>query len=106
MTEVLDSILARYGRDIEITRDGDILPAKAFLQPVTQREKALPYEATSLGSVDDRLWRCLTRTALAEGDVISCGGEAYRVQNCAAVYAGRELSHWWGALTPEREAAE
>lgn len=106
MTEQLDGILARYGREIELSHEGACVRTRAFFQPVTDKNKAAPYDVTSLGSVDDRLWKCITRAELSPGDLVSCGGESYRVQNCAAVYAGRELSHWWGVLIQEREAAE
>jgi len=106
VTERLDGILARYGQDIEILREGDEpRKAKAFIQAVTDQGKASPYDVTSLGTVDDRLWRCITRVELADGDLVSCRDRLYRVQTSAAVYLGRELSHWWGILAQEREAA-
>ncbi len=106
MTERLDDILSRYGQEIEILRKGDEpRKAKAFFQAVTDKGKASPYDVTSLGTVDDRLWKCITRTGLADGDLVSCRGVVYRVRTCAAVYLGRELSHWRGILAQEREAA-
>ncbi len=106
MTERLDDILSRYGQEIEILREGDEpRKAKAFFQAITDQGKASPYGVTSLGTVDDRLWKCITRTELADGDLVSCRGRLFRVRNCAAVYLGRELSHWWGILAQEREAA-
>lgn len=106
MTERLDGILARYGQEIEIFREGDVpREAKAFFQPITDKGKASPYDVTSLGTVDDRLWRCITRVELSDGDLVSCRGALYRVRTSAAVYVGRELSHWWGILSQEREAA-
>lgn len=106
MTERFGMILAMYGADITICRDGLETAAKAFFQPVTERDKAAPYAVTSLGAVDDRQWRCLTRAELRDGDTVRWHGAAYEVRTAAAVYAGKELSHWWGILTKRREAAE
>ncbi len=105
MTERFADILARQGRDILVLRGEETVRGKAFFQPLVNRKEAAPYGVTSLGAVDVRLWRCLTRTELRDGDRIECGGKRYAVQNSAAVYAGGELSHWWGVLTPEREEA-
>jgi len=106
MTGQLDGILARYGQEIEILREGEVpRRTKAFFQAITEKGKASPYGVTSLGTVDDRLWKCITRAELADGDLVSCRGGRYRVRTCAAVYVGRELSHWWGILEREREAA-
>lgn len=106
MTERFISVLERYGREITVRHGETETAAKAFFQPITERSKAAPYTVTSLGTVDDRQWRCLTRAALYDGDVVLCGDEVYQVDTAAAVYAGNELSHWWGILTKRREAAE
>lgn len=106
MTERFAGVLERYGMDITVCRGLSETAAKAFFQPVAEPDKAAPYAVTSLGDVDDRRWRCLTRTELHDGDTVFCGGTAYQVETVAAVYAGKELSHWWGILTKRREAAE
>jgi hypothetical protein len=104
MTERLTALLERYGQEVLLSRDGTATAVRAFFQPVTDRGKAVPYAATSLGAVDDRQWRCLTRAELREGDAVTWRGTVYQVQNAAPVYVGEELSHWWGMLTRQREA--
>ena len=104
MTEWFDRVLSRYGREITVIHGTRAAEARAFIQLRTDASDAAPYAVTSLGTADDRRWQCLTRAALADGDTVVCGGVQYRVATCGAVYAGRELSHWWGILTREREA--
>lgn len=106
MTEILERILARRGADITVRSGGAERAEKAFLQPIRDRSKAVPYEVTTLGSVDDRLWICMTRAALADGDTVAFSGQRFTVRSCVPVYAGDETAYHWAVLENAGEAAE
>jgi len=106
MTECFETILARYGQEVTVMTDTNNLTVRAFLQPVTEQKKTLPFTVTSLGTVDDRLWIYLGRTALKFGDAVNCGASAYTVRNSAAIQIGDELSHYWAVLEKTGEAAK
>jgi hypothetical protein len=100
------SILSRYGQAATLVHQGASAAVRAFLQPVTDQNRASPYQVTPLGTADDRLWIFLGRDEITAGDTVVCGRERFSVRSSAAVYAGGELSHWWAALSPQREAEE
>lgn len=107
MTRELEAFFQRYGVSAEILpADGKAYIEKVFFQPVRETDKEFPFAATSLGTVDDRRWICLSRHALREGDRLRMGGGSFAAVNCAAVYLGEEPCHWRAVLVPEREAAE
>jgi hypothetical protein len=106
MTEALEAILARYGREITISHEGATAAARAFLEPKTDRNESEPYEHTPLGTVDGRLWCCLCRTALRDGDTVVCGTHHFTVRGSVPVFLGAELSHWKAVLARAGEAGE
>ena len=106
MTERFEKILNQYGESVTITTAEGTGQMKAFVQPVLNEQKEAPYQVTSLGNLDDRKWIYLGVTAVNPGDCITCAAGSFTVCSSAAVYAGREFSHWWAALETEKEAAE
>lgn len=104
MTARLIGVLIRYGRDVTVLHGETETAGKAFLQLLSAAETA-PYQVTPLGAADDRRWLLLADVALADGDVVRCGGADYEVCAAAPVYLGREFSHWRGVLEKRRETA-
>ena len=104
--ERFERILNRYGERVTLTTGTQTGEIRAFIQPVLRDEEEAPFQVTSLGTADDRKWIYLGITPLEPGDRISSVAGQFRVDNSAAIYAGRLFSHWWAALSPEREAAE
>lgn len=107
MTGWVEEILRRYGqRAVLRRRDGEEKPIRAFLQPVTERDEAVPETMTALGWIDGRLWLYLGRVAAETGDTILWNGTAFRVRSGRPHYVGEELSHWRAVLEREKEDAE
>ena len=106
MTERFDRILRRYGETVQLISGGGEKEILAFIQPVTDEGREAPYQVTSLGTVDDRKWVYLGMEAVEPGDGLRCAAGNFTVSNSAAIYAGREFSHWWAALETEKEAAQ
>jgi hypothetical protein len=102
MTECLDRILSRYGQTVKVNGE----EARAFFQPAREKEKAAPFEVSSLGTVDDRRWTYLGRAELKLGDQVEFQGQAYTVRSCESVRLGDETVYWWASLNADREAAE
>ena len=106
MTDWVRQVLERYGQDVTVdTADGE-RTARAFLQPVAERDERARSDFTSIGWVDGRLWLYLGQTALEEGESLAWEGRRFRVRSCRPYYIGNALSHYWAALEQEREAAE
>lgn len=102
MTKRIDRILRKYGQAVNVN-GGE---TRAFFQAAREREKAAPFEVSSLGTVDDRRWTYLGRTELKPGDHVEFQGQAYAVRSCENICLGDETVYWWASLTAEREAAE
>ncbi len=102
MTERFDRILKKYGQTVSVNG----WAARAFFQPAREREKAAPFEVSSLGTVDDRRWTYLGRAELKLGDRVEFQGQAYTVRSCESARLGDEIVYWWASLSAEREAAE
>ena len=75
MTRWVERILARYGQEVTVERDGTAEAVRAFLQPVTERSEDGP-EPSAVGRLDGRLCQ----------------------------YIGGWLSHWRAVLERAREA--
>lgn len=107
MTEIFDTILRAWGREVSLVHAGRTVSLRAFLQQVQRRETDAPEADGPLGAADLRRWVYLgpKDQAVAAGDRLSLDdGTSLVVQNAAAVYAGGERSHWWAVLRPAREA--
>ena len=106
MTAWVREILERYGQTVTLeTAEGET-GARAFLQPVQERQEQLPTAATELGWVDGRLWLYLGQEPLAPGDTVHWNGMALRVRSSRPYYIGDALNHWWASLERRWEAAE
>ena len=98
------AILARYGQNVVLHRDGGKVQLRAFLQPVLDksREQELP---TPLGLRREDRWLYLgpPETALTAGTTdVRWQGQSYEVQSAHLVGG----SHWWAVLRPrDKEAA-
>lgn len=106
MTDLVREILERYGQEVTVLSGGEEAAVRAFVQPVAERGEQVPSAVTALGWTDGRLWLYLGRRELAAGDLLRWRGMTLRVRSCRPYYIGEELSHFWAALEPEREAAE
>lgn len=106
MSTLLERILAAYGQTVTVFRvQEDARTVRAFLQGGRDAGEATPFAVTALGTVDDRTWIYLGTAQVEPGDTVAFAGEKFTVQNSQAVWIGDEISHWWAALTPQKEAA-
>lgn len=102
MTERLNRILRKYGQAVWVNGTA----ARAFFQPVREREKAAPFAVTELGMADDRRWTYLGEAEVKPGDLVEFQGRAYAVGSCEGLRLGDEVVCWRAVLTARREAAE
>ena len=102
MTRWVEQILARYGQEVTVERDGAAEAVRAFLQPVTERGEDGP-EPSAIGRLDGRLWLYLGKAPVRTGDHVSWKGRRFRVRSGRPHYIGAELSHWRAVLERERE---
>lgn len=106
MTGWVEEILRRFGQRAVLRRANGEEEATAFLQPVTERDEAVPETMTALGWVDGRLWLYLGRTPVRTGDIVAWNDMEFRVRSGRPHYVGGELSHWRAVLERKREDAE
>ncbi len=106
MSTLLERILAAYGQTVTVFHaQEDARTVRAFLQGGRDAGETAPFAVTPLGTVDDRTWIYLGTAQVEPGDTVAFAGDTYMVQNSQAVWIGDEISHWWAALTPQKEAA-
>lgn len=102
MEQSVNSLMRRYGQRVEVLRAGESTPARAFLQPITDKGEQ-QYLPTPLGlRREDRfLYLGQAQVELKAGDSrVRWRGGIYQVQSAHPIYVGRELSHWWAVLIP------
>ena len=102
MTRWVDEILRRYGQDVTVVRGEDRTPARAFLQPVRERDEAVP-ETADIGWLDGRLWLYLGRERAEAGDLILWNSQRFRVRSGRPHFMGNTLCHWRAVLERARE---
>jgi len=102
MRRWVDEILARYGQEAAVEHEGETETVRAFLQPLTERDEAVP-EMAAVGRLDGRLWLYLGRKAVEAGDAVSWNGRRFRVRSGRPHYIGNELCHWRAVLERARE---
>lgn len=102
MTRWVERILARYGQEVVLEREGQAETVQAFLQPVTERNETVP-EITAIGHLDGRLWLYLGKAAVEAGDAVLWDGRRFRVRSGRPHYIGGRLSHWRAVLERARE---
>ena len=103
MTRWVEEILARYGQEVTVEHGGTAETVRAFLQPVTERDEAVP-EMTAVGWLDGRLWLYLGRAAVEAGDVVCWDGRRFRARSGRPHHIGGTLCHWRAVLERAREA--
>ncbi len=102
MTHWVDEILARYGQEAAVEHGGTSETVRAFIQPLTEQDEAVP-EMAAVGWLDGRLWLYLGRKAVEAGDVVSWNGQRFRVRSARPHYIGGTLCHWRAVLERARE---
>lgn len=102
MTRWVEEILERFGQEVTVERAGTAENVRAFLQPITQRDEAVP-ETAAIGWLDGRLWLYLGRTAVEAGDLVCWNGQRFRVRSGRPHYIGDTLCHWRAVLERARE---
>ena len=117
MTGVMGEILEHYGQTVTLrSRDGE-KSVRAFIQPAAARDETVPGEQTSIGWIDERLWRYTGLEEVQPGDnesrpvtyeqvtlreLIRCHAEPYGISCGAAAdlrptvpyTAGAGISQW------------
>lgn len=102
MTRWVEEILARYGQEVTVERQGTAETVRAFLQPMTERDEAVP-ETAAIGWLDGRLWLYLGRKAVEAGDLVCWDGQRFRARSGRPHYIGGTLCHWRAVLERARE---
>ena len=102
MTGWVEEILRRYGQTVTLVRGEDRVQAKAFLQPLRERDEAVP-ETADIGWLDGRRWLYLGQRAVEAGDTVLWKGRRFRVRGGRPHYIGAGLSHWRAVLERARE---
>ena len=106
MTGVMGEILEHYGQTVTLrSRDGE-KSVRAFIQPAAARDETVPGEQTSIGWIDERLWRYIGLEEVQLGDTVIWRGRSFRVRSSREHALSDEINHWWALLEPERRAAE
>ena len=103
MTRWVEEILRRFGQEVTLERDGTGETVRAFLQPIRERDEAVP-EMQAIGWLDGRLWLYLGRAAVKAGDTVLWEGRRFRVRSGRPHYIGGRLCHWRAVLERAREA--
>lgn len=76
MTGVMGEILEHYGQTVTLrSRDGE-KSVRAFIQPAAARDETVPGEQTSIGWIDERLWRYTGLEEVQPGDICDGGAAA------------------------------
>jgi len=102
----MQEILSRHGQLVVLRlADGDA-STRAFLQPIVTRNEHVPETVTELGSLDDRLWLYLGKSAVQPGDRILWNDTEFCVRSSRPYYIGDQLIYWWASLEQAKEAAE
>lgn len=106
MKRRFDQLLAHWGQAAQWTpAEGETQQLRVFLQPVLKKREALPVTATALGAVSDQRWLCWSGAALAEGDLLLCGGEQLVVQEVQTLRLGDVIICRRAALRRRKEEA-
>lgn len=100
------ALLARYGQSVALHRGEETVRTQAFLQAVTERDRA--QEAPSplgLRREDRFLYLGKPEEPLTPGCWVEWNGTGYEVQTAHPIQAGGRTSHVWAVLWPrDREA--
>lgn len=107
MHETVNSLIRRYGQEVEVHREGEMIPSRAFLQPILdrrdQKQQKLP-TALGLRREDRFLYLGQPQVELEAGmSRVRWMDELYQVQTAHPIYIGKGLSHWWAVLVPADE---
>lgn len=103
---LMRDLLDRWGQEVTVETAGGTAAARAFLQPLAERNEAVPERVTNIGWTDERLWLYLGDTAADTGATVTWNGRRFRVRSGRPWYVGRRLNHWWAVLEAAKEAAE
>lgn len=102
MTRWVEEILDKYGQEVTVEHEDTAETVRAFLQPITERDEAVP-ETAAIGWLDGRLWLYLGRKAAEAGDLVCWNGQRFRVRSGRPHYIGDTLCHWRAVLERARE---
>lgn len=103
MTRWVEKILTKYGQEVTVERGDEAETVRAFLQPVRERDEAVP-EVAAIGWLDRRLWLYLGQAAVKAGDVVRWNGRRFRAKSGRPHYIGDQLCHWRAVLERARES--
>ena len=108
--ETVNSLMRQYGQEVEVIRAEETVSARAFLQPITNKQKQeVQYLPTPLGlRREDRfLYLGQPQVELKAGETrVGWNGQMFDIQSAHPIYVGRGLSHWWAVLGPaDKEGA-
>lgn len=98
-------ILHQYGRLVTLRHDDTSRAVRALIQRSKQQSGAPPVSSVNFGDIDSRRWIYIgpSDCALSCGDIMECDGIQYEVQDCEAIYLGRERCYWRAMLRTAKE---
>lgn len=102
------AILARYGQRVTVRHGGGETAARAFLQPILEKNQDQLVPTPLGGRREERfLYLGCPEVPLAAGEsLVDWAGRSFGVWSARQVFAGREPSHWWAVLRPVDKEAE
>ena len=107
--KTLRRLLERYGQTVEVhpADRSEAVKAKAFLQPMREKQAELQPTAVGLRRQDRFRYLGLPELPLypGKGTWVRWNGRSYEVETAQAIYVGDEVSHWWAVLRPGKEDA-
>lgn len=99
MEEVVESIIRKYGSELQLIRGEDRLPFRGFLQPVREKsQQAYQREETVLGEFPRGKYVFMAEAdcPAAEGDILQAGENYFDVCRTELMYGTERPAYLWG----------
>lgn len=99
MKQLLERILCRYGRELELRTAQGSFPVRAFLQPVTGRgENMARFAVTPLGRENEARYVFIGPVSpeAREEDVLVCPEGSFLLRRCEVLEGPGGCAYRWG----------
>lgn len=109
MRRTVESLLARYGTDLVLVREGRERTLRAMIQPVRSTSlQSMEETATALGRLSQEQHRYIGPAdgGLRSGDVLRMGEKRYQVRRVETVYGENSPLYQWGLCVERSESGQ
>lgn len=99
MKRCMEAILRNYGSRVEIWRNGEMTPVRAFLQPVTSKSwQNMEHMFVSAGEIPrgQYLYIGPAEAPVSDCDYLRLGEKRYLVRRCDTMMLGDRELYLWG----------